>query len=104
LLDKSQFLREEHTRLGQEAEAWRWVMELSQELEVAQASVLHKRGCATDVEQELATTQSALGAERVARALGEGQVQSRGQRIIELEVSLSQPGRGAQDYCGGRDR
>jgi hypothetical protein len=43
-LDKSQFLREKHAQLGQEAEARRRVVELSQELEVARASVLHEQG------------------------------------------------------------
>jgi hypothetical protein len=72
-------------------------VELNHELDAGGALVLHERGRTTAAEQELATTQSALGveqaalgAERVARAFAEGQAQSRGQRITELEVTVSQ--------------
>jgi hypothetical protein len=71
-------------------------MELTHELEAAWASVLHKRGRTTTAEQELATSQSALGTEQAvlgveqaAQAFAEGQGQSRGQRITELDVMLS---------------
>jgi hypothetical protein len=38
----------------------------------------------------LGAEQAALGAERVAQAFAKAQAQSRGQRITELEVMLSQ--------------
>jgi hypothetical protein len=41
-------------------------MELTLELEAAQASVLHERDSPTAAEQELATSRSALGAEQAA--------------------------------------
>jgi hypothetical protein len=63
-LDKSRFLREEHAWLGKEAVVQRRVMELTQELEAARASVLHECGRVTAAKQELATTWSALGAEQ----------------------------------------
>jgi hypothetical protein len=102
-LNKSRFLWEEHAWLGQEAVAQRWVMELTHELEAARVLVLHEHGRTTAAEQELATCRSALGAEqaaleaeRVVRAFAEGQPQSRGQRIAELEVTLSQREEGSR--------
>jgi hypothetical protein len=86
---KSQFLREEHARLGQEALAQRRVEELTRELEAAQGSTLHEHERATAAEQGLTMAWSALSVEREARALAEGQAQSRGQHVAELEVTLT---------------
>jgi hypothetical protein len=100
-LNKSWFLQEEHTRLGQEAAAQPRVVELTHELGAAQVSVLHECGHTAAAEQELFTSrsalgveQAALGVERATRALAEGQAPSRGQRITELEVTLCQSDEG----------
>jgi hypothetical protein len=70
---------------------------LACKLEAARASELHEHDRAIIAKQELAasqlarnTEQLALGAERVARALAEGQAQSKGQRITQLEATLTQ--------------
>jgi hypothetical protein len=60
------------------------------------ASELHERDRAIIIEQELVvarlalnTERVALGVEREAQALAEGQAQSKGQRITQLEAMLT---------------
>jgi hypothetical protein len=108
----SRFLREEHARLGPEAAAQRRVRELTRELEAARASELREHYRATVAEQELTTTRSILSIERLAleaelaaRALDEGQAQSKGQRVTQLEVMLAQKEEGlmiAEDAMTGK--
>jgi hypothetical protein len=72
LMSKSRFLREEHTRLGQNAVAQRWVEELTCELEVARESKLLERERMTAIEYGLAMAWLALSVEWEAQALAEG--------------------------------
>jgi hypothetical protein len=95
-LNKSRFLREEHARLGRKAAVLRRVGELIHELEATWASELRKHDRATVAEQDLAVARSVLSTERllleverVARALAEGQAQSKGQRVTQLEALLA---------------
>lgn len=92
MLNKSQFLRDEHARLEQETTAQRWVEELTRELESARLSELYERDHAA--RSALNLEQLVLGAERSTQAVAEGQAQSRVQQIDKLEAELSRKDEG----------